>query len=101
MRQIETIRIDSAPVQGPGSYVEARLPKWGMFRNALNLQDAQAIPYMTELLATTIVEWNWTDDHGEPLPDPEDDPSVIDNLTVAEVRFLVDAISSSGLDLKN
>lgn len=101
MRQSETIRIDSAPVQGPGSYVEARLPKWGMFRNALNLQDAQAIPYMTELLATTIIEWNWTDDRGEPLPDPEDDPSVIDNLTVAEVRFLVDAISSSGLDLKN
>lgn len=101
MRQSETIRIDSAPVQGPGSYVEARLPKWGMFRNALNLQDAQAIPYMTELLAGTVVAWNWTDDHDEPLPNPAEDPTVIDRLTVAEVRFLVDAISSSGVDLKN
>lgn len=39
-----------------------------------------------------INEWNWVDEHGEPLPQPADDPHVVEQLTEAELAALVDAV---------
>lgn len=101
MRQIKLVRIDTSEVQGEGSFASVKLPKWGKFRVALNLQDAEAMQYATELLDETVADWNWTDDDGEPLPTPKQNPGVIDQLTVAEVQFLVKAITELGLTRGN
>lgn len=36
--------------------------------------------------------WNWVDEHGEPLPQPGDDPHVVEWLTEAELAALVDVV---------
>ena len=97
MREIKPVRIDTTEVQGDGSFAWLKLPKWGKFRVALNLQDAEAMQYATELLQDTVIDWNWTDDDGEPLPTPKQNPGVIDQLTVTEVQLLVKGITELGL----
>lgn len=41
------------------------------------------------LLASHIVDWNWVDDEGDPLPLPKDDPAVVEELTNEESEFLI------------
>lgn len=41
------------------------------------------------ILADRIVGWDWTDDHGRPLPQPADDPTVFERLDLDEIRYLI------------
>ena len=43
-----------------------------------------------ETLKKHILAWNWVDDDGEPLPQPQEDSDVFDKLTDDEVAFLID-----------
>ena len=48
-----------------------------------------------------VLSWNWVDDNGESLPQPQERPDVLELLNAAETRFLGRALSRSRSDLKN
>ncbi len=100
MRQPKTRRIPTDSVQGPDSYAVIRPPKWGLLRKAQKQAKASdqadaGIAFAEELLVKSVVDWNWTDDEGEPLPLPKDDPAVLDDLDADEVAFLVEKITGA------
>lgn len=97
MRVNKQIRVSTAHLQGEGSYVELRPPKWGLLRA---LQQAQAaggngasVTFAEDLIAACVTGWNWTDDQGRALPLPSADPAVVQELHVDEVAFLVEQIN--------
>ena len=100
MRQVKTRRIATLSVQGEDSFVVVRPPKWGLLRKAQQqskADDAAAagVTFASDLIVASVVEWNWTDDEGLPLPLPKDNPAIIDELDADEVAFLVEQISGS------
>ena len=48
-----------------------------------------------------IREWNWVDDDGNPFPQIKDDPSVIDLLSIEEMKVLSEALGADGEEAKN
>lgn len=54
-----------------------------------------------DLFRDHIVEWNWVNDDGEPLPQPKDDPAVFDRLLDNEVAELNRALGASAAEQKN
>lgn len=97
--------IPSEKVQGKGSYVKVRSLLWGdAKRIRRELKDADEDEQMAandQLLIDHIVEWDWVDEHDQPMPIPKDDPTVIDRLSAQEVNFLGDAVNGSlGIDEK-
>ena len=48
-----------------------------------------------------IIEWNWVDEAGEPLPQVKDDPAVLDTLLDNEVKALNAAIGAADDAIKN
>ena len=100
MRQVKTHRISTVEVQGEDSFVVVRPPKWGLLRKAQQqskADDAAAagVTFAADLICASVVEWNWTDDEGLPLPLPKNNPEIIDELDADEVAFLVEKISGS------
>jgi len=87
-------RADSAEVQGEGSFVTLRSFRWGEVKDKVAVKqdvDGQTVETVTaniEFLASAILEWNWVDDDGNPLPLPKDNPGVMDLLTLEEITFL-------------
>lgn len=54
------------------------------------------------VLKSHVKEWNWVWDNGDDMPQPKDDPSVIDKLTDPESTFLTVCIQGpSEKDVKN
>jgi hypothetical protein len=47
-----------------------------------------------ELVARYILDWNWLDDDGQPLPCLAEDISVFNKLTMEEANFLSNVIVS-------
>ena len=91
-----TKRVESEEVQGEDSYVILKRPLYGegketleRYNKALLLEDEEEKRRLTEeFLVARVVDWNWVDDAGDPLPKPSDDPSVLDQLTDREMDFL-------------
>jgi len=87
-------KVDSAEVQGEGSWIIIRKVGFEIVRgqNVDDLKDAdQNIELAYEATKTVLYEWNWVDDEGNPLPQPKDDPEVFDELTVEEQLFILHA----------
>lgn len=100
MRQVKTRRIPTDSIQGPDSFVVIRPPKWGLLRKAQKQAkqggEAEAgIAFAEELLVKSVLDWNWTDDDGNPLPLPKDEPGVLEDLDADEVAFLVEKITGA------
>lgn len=90
--------VPSDSVQGAGSWVKFRRATWGIIKGLRESEDgASGLP----LLAALIVDWNWTDDNGDPLPLPSIQPDILDNMPGAETRWLVDASEMNGGGQKN
>lgn len=53
------------------------------------------------VLKTHAKEWNWVDDEGEPMPQPKDNPEIIEELLDPESAFLSKCIQGSEDDAKN
>lgn len=51
-----------------------------------------------KMLGHAIVAWNWTDDDGEALPLPSEDPEVLGELYHEEVTWLTNATPGGGAD---
>ena len=96
-------RIDSADVQGDGSYVMMKAPTIGDIRDGAlpdTTDRAANMDFAVNLLGKLVKEWNWVDDNGDPLPQPNED--LINGLPYAEIKFLMDALDLEGLsDQKN
>jgi len=54
-------------------------------------------------LSQRIVAWNWTDNGGEPLPQPHNDPEALERLTNDELMWLMGAVDGkeTSVDRKN
>jgi hypothetical protein len=95
--------LDSAAVQGEGSFVELKAPGWGAARQFIMGGDAagneqeRGLAMMEAMLPLCVVQWNWTGDDGQPLPLPAD----VDALTMDEVLYLVPHISAMLAPEKN
>jgi hypothetical protein len=79
-----TVRIETESIQ-PGSWVEY-VP--------LNVGErfkAQTIG--AEIVRNHIKRWNFSDDNGDPIPSPTDDPDAFDKLTVYEYRGLTEIVA--------
>ena len=94
------VRLNSEAVQGEGSFVIIKPPSWGLLRKAQRLTangvDAASsgVEFAEELLRSSVLAWNWTDDDDQPLPTPAEQPEVIEQMTATEVSWLVEKISN-------
>ena len=85
----------SDEVQGEGSWVEITAVKVAEIKLIRKLSadpEYDDFDGGIQLLARHIKDWNWVNDGGEPLPTPKADPSVIDELTDEESKFLVNLL---------
>lgn len=111
------MRVDSAEVQGEGSFVVVRRVSYEMRQRATQMLAAanggvvpremaqvsermMSAEYLAQndqftraLLEQYVVDWNWVDYAGKALPLPADMPGVIGQLTDEEVAFLARAIN--------
>ena len=98
------VRHASNDVQGEGSWVivaALTVAEMRAFRKRADEEDFDAFELGVEVLKTHVYEWNWVDDDDVPLPQPKDDPEVIDLLTDGEVDFLSARIQGSEAEAKN
>lgn len=74
----------------PGWWVEVRLnPPWGVMEDLYDTDDFRVV---RESLARVILDWNFVDDEGDPLPPPSEDVTSlrevpIDLITVVLQRY--------------
>lgn len=116
------MRVPSDAVQGEDSWVLLRRIAWEKQQDAqrklaqaaggeLSQDGVQGVRVTTEfldlnadftrdLLRQCVVDWNWVDDDGQPLPAPHD-PAAIGALNVDEVQFIVRALQPKPDELKN
>ena len=101
-RKTQTRRIDTTPVQGEGSWVEATSPKVGAIKRC-NVGDAsEQYQAALDMLGAHIKRWNWTDEEGTELAIPSEDVAVVDEMTNEEVLFLLRKLTSvDGVMSKN
>jgi hypothetical protein len=93
-QRVTTRKVLSDEVQGEGSWVMLRALPYGMVtRRAKITQDdmEQVLAFNQEFLAEVVVDWNWVDDAGAPLPIP----AQVDQLVIPEFEFIARA---AGLD---
>jgi hypothetical protein len=94
----------SNDVQGEGSWVitaALTVAEMRAFRARAKEADFDAFELGVDVLKTHVYEWNWVDDDDSPLPQPKDDPEVIDTLTDNEVAFLSGLIQGTEAEAKN
>jgi len=106
MRRTKTIPTDD--LQGAGSFVTLRTMSRGERRHLGEFADqvsalgddespaaqelnAAALRAGDETICACLVNWNWTDAAGEPLPCPPT-PSALDQLSDEERQFLFGAL---------
>ena len=53
------------------------------------------------VLRHRVLAWNWTDDAGDPYPQPRDEPGVFEQLSIQEMYYLTAAMQGGGPDQKN
>jgi len=89
-------RFESLEIQGDDSWIEVSRLTVGEAR-VINEQqgkdDLDSFEAVLPLYQKHIVNWNWVDDDGEPLPLPKNDPDVVDGLTDQEFAFVAECLS--------
>ncbi len=87
-------RVDSSKVQGEGSWVELRkftVEEALEAKAALEKGNIDLLTFNLRLIASHIVNWNWVNEKGEPLPLPSEN-GVMEHLLQDEVIFLAEAL---------
>lgn len=54
-----------------------------------------------DVLRSRVLAWNWTDDAGDPYPQPREDPDVFERLSIQEMYYLTAAMQGGEPDSKN
>jgi hypothetical protein len=99
------ITVQSADIQGPDSWVKVRAVTHGTAQDMKRLAasavagDEGAKLALDEagmqLLIDHVVDWNWVNDQGEPLPIPKNAPDVLDTMLQFEIDFLGEAVGNT------
>lgn len=93
--------IPTPAVQGDDSWIKIKAMTVEQFnRNQAILRQAQQPDanaetldsLATELFAEVVMDWNWVDDDGKPLPKPNGNPKVFGTLTMAELLTIGEAL---------
>ena len=100
------IRVDTAAVQGEGSYARIRRMNVEEMRKCRQTANDKEQPFNAfeagvQLLRDHVIDWDWVGDDGKPLPFPDSNPEVIEVLTDDEVAILGAAIQGSVEKIKN
>ena len=101
-----TRSVPSDAVQGENSYVKLRQVSYRLIMEAQSKKDDKNVTqqegdeYANRLLKEAVVEWNWVDDDGQPIPSPRDENFDLGDLLVNEVEFLLEEITG-GIERKN
>lgn len=89
-------RIDTADIQGEGSYIELKSFSWKELRalgfDSINLEDVnnmETADFAFKVAKTALVGWNWVDDNGDPLPDPAGHETLFDDLPSQEQTYII------------
>jgi len=72
--------------------------KEAMRKNEAQGEDAGGLETYADsmdLLRSHVLEWNWVDDNGDPLPQPQESVEVFDELTDDELRFLTEKLTGN------
>jgi hypothetical protein len=94
-----TKQVDSEAVQGEGSHVVLRRVKVGAWRKLKERTaelKADNFAIDLETIQDHVIEWDWVDDDGKPLPLPSDGSIDDLDLTIEEKSFLIGAIFGPG-----
>lgn len=94
-------KYDSAKVQGNDSWVLVERMTVADLREAQDTPAEQDMEYTLGLFERKVIDWNWVDSDGALMPNPQEDPGVLDTLTDQEFGFLVDCIKGNEEELKN
>ncbi len=96
----DTHRHDSKDVQGEGSYVVVRdmtvaellayLERTAIQESRPDTEVGKTFEENAASAVKLVVDWNWVDDQGQPLPLPSAAPEVLRMLTGPELRFIRD-----------
>jgi len=99
------VKFDSPEIQGEGSWARVSQLTVKEMREIDKLKDVESFDSFELAISTIkshVVEWNWVDDDGEPMPQVPDSPEVVEALTDYEVEFLGICIRGpQDEDLKN
>lgn len=101
-----TRHVDSTDIQGEGTWVEFKRMTYGESKRFAALQGVNGMvleeqfSLIDSILQSHIAGWNWTDEHGKPLPCPSDDAAVIDNLTNEEMTWLTEQLVGGSSNAK-
>jgi hypothetical protein len=96
-------KVDSEAVQGEGSYVVFASPTFEDISAFSELiysrdgaaNDSEAVKLVTPMLKRFVTGWDWVDDEGKALPSPQEEPEVIDRLTMEEQSFLLNSLTAA------
>lgn len=92
--------LNSEPVQGEGSWVKVRNPRWDDVSDMVTGENGKGSEAELGLrvIEGLVEDWNWVDDEGEPLPAPS--PEIVRSLPLQELMFLVSSMGLDNLDPK-
>ena len=107
-------QIEGNTIVDQGQEIRPHMGEWVKVQPVVNLRQYIAINKLTkgafsedpdslesglnELcrhLANRLIEWNWTDDRYEPLPQPYKNPDVLYDLTEDELIYLVSTLTET------
>lgn len=93
-RRQDVTRISTDEIQGEGSWVELRPLRVKRIREIVKQREGLSSYDSFELgigiLKEILAGWNWADEEGNPLPQPAEDPSQLDEITSEESEFLIE-----------
>lgn len=105
-----TVKVDSAEVQGDGSFVEfrrySRKERREVQEAMAGLESDALVEAIQAEVTSRLVSWDWVDDDDEPLPLPQS-PDDYDAMLDIEVGFLYGTLTKvlkgtlKSEDLKN
>ncbi len=104
--------IETPQLQGDDSWIKIKAMSVAQYNcraainRSLNTMDATAEDYedrvaaldreSNQLMAECVVDWNWVDDDGNPLPKPHNNPDAIRKLTMPELMFIGEQLNFNG-----
>lgn len=98
------VRHSSEEVMGEDSFVLLRRVSWGEAKRRNWLSGKRGDMAVTtdmadDVVTYCVVDWNWVDDDGHPLPIPSVKPEVVDELTLEETSFILEKVFNSKVDV--
>ena len=102
-RLTSVFRLDTESVQGEGSFATLRHVSMKEQREIRRMveEEISAFDLGAFLLRQNVLDWNWVNDDDEPMPNPQEDPDVIELLTDAEIEVLGNALRTPDKEVKN